>query len=412
MAPARTVAAPPPPPSGPRPRSLVVIAMRGGLDAILTTCPKRPGEVDRRVDIPYGPADIFEVGGHRFGPHLAPLGERLRSFAIVNNVYVGTVRHETGEPQLVRLRTRVTPAVPTITEVVGWYRQGPPVGAIALGGRIVAAGSPGMLDCATRRILSADTDRDMCDVLAALSPAELAQSAEALDQLAGAAGTPPESRRHSADMAALLRRLAEVPPFREEVWAPESDPDERMFFGAPRTRFMARDFQRTLWLLEHELTACVSLGCRELEWDSHVNNLQWQTRMSQHYFPLLARFLDELHRRRNRHGTLAEQVMIVMGSELGRHPELNDHQGKDHFPETTLFLAGAGVSTRGGTGAVWGQQGRRLEGLPLDLTTGAPARGGAVPELDDVGATVLAAFGIEPLAHGYTGRHLPFLVTA
>ncbi len=402
-------------PLPPRPRHLVLIAMRGGLDAVLSTSPKRPGEVDASVDVPYAPGDVFEVNGHRYGPHLRPLAPHLGSFAIVNNVHVGTVQHETGEPQLVRLRTRVGTAVPTAADVIGWYREGPPLGAIALGGRLWDASSAGMLDCTARRILSGE-DRDLCDALLALPPDELHRSAEALDHLAAGAhlaagsGGAPETRRHAGDMAALLRRIAAVPPFREETWVPETEPGERMFFNAPRIRFIARDLQRTLWLLEHELVACVNVGCRELEWDSHVHNLVWQTRMNAAYFPVLARFLEELHRRRNRHGTLAEQTMIVMGSELGRHPRLNDHGGKDHFPETSLFLAGPNVRTAGRLGAVYGATGRRMEGLPISPATGMPDRSGYVPTLDDVGATVMAAFGIDPLAHGYTGRHLPFLV--
>ena len=130
------------------------------------------------------------------------------------------------------------------------------------------------------------------------------------------------------------------------------------------------------------------------------------------YFALLARFLDELHRRRNRHGTLASQTMIVMGSELGRHPRLNDHKGKDHFPETALFFAGPNVLTDNGRGAVYGHSGRRMEGEPISLATGKADRRGTLPAIDDIGTTVMKAFGIEPLVHGYTGRHLPFLVDA
>lgn len=393
----------------PRPRALVVILLRGGLDAVLSTDPKRSTEVDASVDVPYGPGDIFETNGQRFGPHLAPMASALGSFAIINNVHVGTVRHETGEPQINRLRTKVTEHVPTAADVVGWYREGPPLGAVALGGRMINPFSPGMLECTTRRIQSAE-DQDLCDLMLALPPDELQRSAAALDHLVATSGDSPDVVRHSRDMAAFMRKLATVPRFQEEPWAPETDPDGRLFFGVPRTRFIQRDFQKTLWMLEHELVSCVNLGCRELEWDSHIENLSWQTKMNAAFFPLLARFMQELGRRRNRHGTLAEQTMIVMGSELGRNPRLNDHKGKDHFPEMPLFFAGPNVKTNGTRGAVHGATGRRMEALPLALETGRPDARGTVVGLDDVGATVLSAFGIPPLAHGYTGRVLPFLV--
>ncbi|MEJ7596919.1 MAG: hypothetical protein WKG01_03330 [Kofleriaceae bacterium] len=109
----------------PRPRSLVLITMRGGLDAVMSTNPKLPKEVDASVDIPYSPSDIFEVNGNRFGPALKPIEPWLHMFAVVNNIHVGTVRHETGEPQLARLRTRVNPTVPTAPDVIGWYASEP-----------------------------------------------------------------------------------------------------------------------------------------------------------------------------------------------------------------------------------------------------------------------------------------------
>ena len=399
-------------PRAPRPRSLVVISMRGGVDAVLTTSPKRQREVDASIDVPYGPSDIFEHGGNQFGPHLKPLASQLGSFAIINNVHVGTVKHDTGEAQLVRLRSKVGPTVPIITDVIGWYREGPPLGSVSVGGRTVDASSTGSLDCMDKRILSGDQDKNLCDALTALSPEELERSARALDQLAERSASGGEMRRHSTDTAAFMRRLATVPPFREETWMEEVDPSERLFFNVPRVRWMARDFQRTLWLLENELTACVNLGCRELEWDSHVDNLDWQLKMNSHYYPLLARFMSELQTRRNRHGTLASQTMIVMGSELGRNPGLNAHKGKDHFPEMPLFFAGPNVNTNGQRGAVYGATGRRMDTLPVDLATGKQDARGTIVGIDDIGATIMKAFGIDPLVHGYTGRHLPFLVDA
>jgi hypothetical protein len=390
-----------------KPRALVLIVMRGGIDAVLSTSPKRATEVDASVDIPYGDGDIFERGGSRFGPHLAPLAEHLGAFAIVNNVQVATVRHETGEPQLTRLRIAANTATPTLADVIGWYRQGPPLGAVQLGGRLWYQPSSGMLDCTAARTNSGDA-KDLCDTLLAMPPAELEASAEALDKLARSSDNALETRRHATDVAALMRKLGTTPALAIEKWAEETNPDERLFMGAPQVRWLERDFQRALWMIEHELVACINISCRELEWDSHVNNLDWQTKMNRTFFPLVARFMAELGRRSNRHGTLADQTMVVMGSELGRHPTINDHKGKDHFPETPMFFAGPNIKR----GAVYGATGRRMEGLPIDPETGRADKRGFVPTLDDIGASVVRGFGIDPIAHGYTGRHLPFLVDA
>ena len=48
------------------PRHLVVFQLRGGVDAILATCAKRPGAVDELVDLPYGAGDILAVFGAWF----------------------------------------------------------------------------------------------------------------------------------------------------------------------------------------------------------------------------------------------------------------------------------------------------------------------------------------------------------
>jgi hypothetical protein len=63
-------------------------------------------------------------------------------------------------------------------------------------------------------------------------------------------------------------------------------------------------------------------------------------------------------------------------------------------------------------GAVFGRTGRNMEGLPVALGSGAaPTDGtkGHLLQLDDIGATLVQSFGIDPRSHGYTGRVLDFL---
>ena len=143
---------------------------------------------------------------------------------------------------------------------------------------------------------------------------------------------------------------------------------------------------------------------QSMEWDSHFRNADWQAKNSLVFFPLLAKFFDELHRRRNAHGTLADNTVVLVMSELGRYPYLNGDNGKDHFPETPAMLFG-----RLFTACVFGATGLELEALPVDLATGRRHANGHHMTLDDLGATLLSAFELDPLRFGYTGRDLAFL---
>jgi hypothetical protein len=114
------------------------------------------------------------------------------------------------------------------------------------------------------------------------------------------------------------------------------------FAAAPwtdATRPMAvnlqQDLQRALWAIENDLVVCcqVSVDRYGQPWDSHWDNHRVQASTSRSTIPLIAQFLRELGERRNAHGVLADQTLVVLGSELGRFPRLNGAQGKDHWPE-------------------------------------------------------------------------------
>src|SRR5690606_21120600 len=117
----------------------------------------------------------------------------------------------------------------------------------------------------------------------------------------------------------------------------------------------------------------------------HIANAERQLRMNAAFVTHFRRFLDALAATQGAHGPLAEQTLVVAGSDLGRFPRLNDMQGKDHLPQTSFFFAGPGLST----GKAFGGTGKSMQGLALDLATGATAKGTHRPYLDDVGTTIL-----------------------
>ena len=386
-----------------RPRYLVLININGGLDACLTTDPKRQRDVDEGIDIPYAFEDTFEVEGRRFGPHLEPIRPWLPAFSVVNNVEVNTVSHSTGNHQFFRLRRSLSG--PLISDVVGWHRDTQAIGAMTVGGITPGELSHGVLGCAKDQFVGGELQPNLCDHLDTISREDLETAAIALDSLAGHGSTDPETRRHSREVARFFRAYRETPRFQLRHWFDDTDPNDRNVHNEPRTPNVCRDFQRVLWLLENDLTKAVNFVCVDFFWDSHMSNLDWQRQMNQAFFPILGRFMTELTERHNQHGPLADQTMIVMGSELGRFPRLNGEAGKDHLPQAPLFFFGSGF--RPGT---YGASGRRMEGLPVHPATGRPDNHGRVPNLDEVGSTVLTSFAIDPISHGYWAPPLDFLL--
>ncbi|TMQ06164.1 MAG: DUF1501 domain-containing protein [Deltaproteobacteria bacterium] len=165
--------------------------------------------------------------------------------------------------------------------------------------------------------------------------------------------------------------------------------------------------QRAVWCFEHDLVATASVFTGGA-WDSHTRNAQNQTRLTPYLVAILDRLFGELDRRSNAHGPLSEQTAVVVASELGRFPYLNQAQGKDHYPQTSMLFYGKPF--RAGK---FGDTGKQLEGLPVSVSTGRAGGGSPEPlRLDDVGATALLLAGIDPEKYGFTGRRLDFLVEA
>ncbi len=85
------------------------------------------------------------------------------------------------------------------------------------------------------------------------------------------------------------------------------------------------------------------MGYADAGFDTHAEN----SRQSQHFemlFDQLLRIQEALGSRPGRGGgALADEVVLVVCSEMGRTPQLNDGQGKDHWTYTSAMLVGPGV---------------------------------------------------------------------
>lgn len=140
-------------------------------------------------------------------------------------------------------------------------------------------------------------------------------------------------------------------------------------------------------------------GTMGLSWDTHaVHELQ-----GQHFNTLLgglSTILADLDSRTgSAGGSLLDETTVVVLSEMGRYPKINQRGGKEHWTYTSAMLLGAGV--RGGT-QVGGYDSDSFTGQRLDLETGEPREDGAALVPSHLGATLLSMAGVEP--SGWVGE--------
>jgi uncharacterized protein (DUF1501 family) len=384
-----------------RPTRLVLMRIAGGLDSILATDPKERAEVDGEIDLPYEPSAIHEVDGVRLGPLARWLAPYLKRTAILNGVVCSTVAHATGTRQVRQMR-RIYP------------RGSPGLGAL-LGG---ALGTDTPFTDATN-----EPDDNTSP------PRQLVVNSAILEKLTRLAGNEPPREALRRAIAAeharcatecrpleavtrLLDRLPPVPlePAPKLVLTPHYPGlvDQPLKYALDWTNDYASLFRDVLHILEHGLAPVVSIATPG-DWDTHQFNQRFQHLNMAVFAPAMCYFLAELERRTTRDGiALAEQTALVLCSELGRFPCVNEFKGKDHFPEMPVILMGPGLLA-----GQYGQTDRKMMSVPISLATGHTAASGRahVPTLDDVGATILRWFGVaDPAALGFLGRPLDFLL--
>jgi hypothetical protein len=393
-----------------RPRCLVQIYLSGGVDAILTTNPKLRTEVAPVVEIPYEPQEIRQVGAVRVGPLLAGLERHVPKMAILNGVNCSTVSHVTGTQQTAQMRRLSPPLAPSLIETVGrLQRRGAPLDAITfVQAKDVFLRPP----TAPGRSLTL-TASGAADNLALIRLAKMAKDGARWPVIERAlrdelrACDAPSYCRPLEESLALLTRLRELEiPDPKPVPVPD-DPT----FGDAATKARVGErvggfIRNAVYILANRISPTLFVPIQE--WDTHSDNLALQTDAAKRLVLMLGSLLDAFETARTIDGTLlADEVAVIISSELGRFPILNAMKGKDHFPEIPMVFIGPGIRP-----GQYGETDRNLVATPISFQRGLPSSSArdAVPTIDDVGATILTWFGCEdPSALGYVGRRLDFL---
>jgi len=192
--------------------------------------------------------------------------------------------------------------------------------------------------------------------------------------------------------AAMLARAREVSERVERV----AEAAEALEFGA--TESLDDGLALLIDAFSKGLARCgmvKHVGWQHLGYDSHADIPQ-QSRNFEELFAALHLAMELLESTPGEvSARLADEVTIVVMSEMGRYPLLNSRGGKDHWTYTSAILIGSGV--RGGI-AVGGYD-EQCAGQRVDLSTGEVSDAGVSMVPDNLGATLLALAGVDPTEH-------------
>lgn len=132
-------------------------------------------------------------------------------------------------------------------------------------------------------------------------------------------------------------------------------------------------------------------GYCNMRWDSHGDIFE----QNLHYdllFQGLDMLMQELETRVDIHGVpLIDNTIVVVCSELGRHPQLNEMGGKHHWPVTSMMILNGTQGNR-----CIGGFDEQVLGKNIDLRTGELSNNGEKIHTGNIGATILALADIDP----------------
>ncbi len=145
------------------------------------------------------------------------------------------------------------------------------------------------------------------------------------------------------------------------------------------------------------VSRCVTVAFSHNSWDSHKDNDRYQGENFQELFTALHGLVGRLRALPGEAGgTLADETVLVVLSEMGRTPQLNATDGKDHWPYTSVLMVGSGFTG----GRVVGGLDDFYYGRSVDVATAEiDDRAGQSLSSDVVGATLLALAGVDNEEH-------------
>lgn len=142
------------------------------------------------------------------------------------------------------------------------------------------------------------------------------------------------------------------------------------------------------------ISRCLTMKFQENSWDTHTENARQQSENFSSLFNYLAVLMDTLavNPGTSPGATLADETLVVILSEMGRTPQLNSDEGRDHWPCTSMLLVGPGISS----GRIIGEYDEFFYGAPVDPESGELFNGGELITSANVGATLVQLADVDP----------------
>ncbi len=137
-------------------------------------------------------------------------------------------------------------------------------------------------------------------------------------------------------------------------------------------------FALSLKLLKNNLVTCLNMGIGGF--DTHANQERQMQPVMDNFDYLLATFVSEL-----KAANQLDTTLIVVYSDFGRTPKINNSMGRDHWPVGGALLIGGGIDG----GRFVGVTDNDLRGLNINATTGAVDAAGVNLNPTHLGGSVL-----------------------
>ncbi len=370
-------------------KNLVLVVAYGGWDTTYVFDPK-PGIAT--IDAPSG--EIVELGGVQFFDDPARPGARTffeawaEQCTVINGLQVQSLVHaDCSKRLLTGTQSDTNPDIGAITAFVHGSDRPVPyfvLGQTSYSGPYAAlsarAGTANQLGTLTD--LQYGYPADGIAVPNVLDDAELAMVREHVaaraERVRAARGNHGSNRdRIEAFIASLGRGdvLRSIGPVG----------------GLDYTRDLGVQSNLAVEALDRELSWAVQIETGSF--DTHTDNAM-QGAQHEVLFAGLGQLAAALAGRPGKHGggSLLDETVIAVVSEMGRTPQLNADGGKDHWPVTSAMVLGGGLPG----GRVLGATTDTLSARAMDLTTGTASDGGVQLQYGNFAAGLLAALGVEP----------------
>lgn len=334
-------------------KKLVWIHMRGGWDILETVDPKM--QSTSKLDITYDYSLAQQLSGAsqdvrlgRWWSNTAKLGSDL---VLVRGLAMGTTSHDAGtvysDTGVLSNSGNVNAA--SIPAIVA-SQSGTTIPLIQLSGADTPRTDRGLLKPLS--VVRADDLRlyqglfPQNDVALDASKRILEYSRRSLLRMQGLAGNNDRLTTVEAARSKIQSQIAAGVGSQLSL----ADSDRAAFVSA-----LASDSQRSMnatvdsfalavKLLKNDLVTCINMGFGNF--DTHMNQERSLMPMLTNFDSLFAVFLSQL-----KNAGLLNNTLVVLYSDFGRTPRVNNGAGRDHWPVGGALLAGGGLAGGRAVGA-------------------------------------------------------------